>query len=228
MINKDNYIAFFIPYVIICTSLYHIVYWGIFGLNGLALISVSDIIKSAVVPILGSVVGTILGLTLFGSIKSSIKRRGKQRSNLGRPVGWEKFASLVFEAAFYFLIWFIADTLLPQKTLLLAAFLIGNLIHSIIDENWIFAQNFKTVINKHVLLLFFIYFPAFAVVDAIRDANQIWLNKQYKYSVIECKSGSKDTLKLIGYSNEQFVFITKTNKMIYFIKSDSVKLRIKN
>ena len=63
MKELTNFSLLLIPYLTICGALYHISYWQIFDLNGLAFINVIDIIKSSVYPIL-----SILFLTICSNI----------------------------------------------------------------------------------------------------------------------------------------------------------------
>ena len=52
-----------IPYLTACGALYHISYWNTFNINGLSLISVSDILKSTVQP-----VGWVLFILIYNAI----------------------------------------------------------------------------------------------------------------------------------------------------------------
>ena len=74
-----------------------------------------------------------------------------------------------------------------------------------------------------------IYFPLNSVATALSDSNRILNNSKYMYSLKNGKSKNdnyikKDTLKLIGINNDNFIFIDLKNESVYFIKSDTIQL----
>ena len=62
MTDPKNITIFAIPYLTLCAVLYHIAYWDTFNLNGLSYISVSDIIKSSVYPLLSTSTFGLIGI----------------------------------------------------------------------------------------------------------------------------------------------------------------------
>ena len=61
MISNKNFIYYFVPYLTVSCGLYHIVYWACFGLNGLSIISVENIIKTVIASIIITSLTSIFG-----------------------------------------------------------------------------------------------------------------------------------------------------------------------
>lgn len=81
---------YLIPYLTICGALYNIAYWDIFNLDGLSLISITDVIKSSVYPVFTILLAVLYNLTIQnlilpstadGTIKPVLKK-GISNTNL--------------------------------------------------------------------------------------------------------------------------------------------------
>lgn len=227
MINSKNYLPIVIPYLLICCSLYHLTYWSVFDINGLSLISVSNLVKSAVQPILISFIGTTIALFLvhkfFNKKLDSFTAEAPTPSG---KEGWVLLGKVIGSLAiFSFVVWLLI-LWNPYGKWQIILFMLGNLFYIFIKEDVIFSAEFKPHFQKSFLLMFMIYFPCFSIGAALEDADKIQDNKHYLYTVSKTFTNtlSPDTLKLLGTTDEYFIFLSLDNKKRVFIKSDTINL----
>jgi hypothetical protein len=230
MLNTKNYIFFALPYLTVVCSLYHLVYYSFFGLNGLALISVGEIIKSALYPILLSFLFTSLGIFIAHKFLN-LSTKQKKTDN-AKPTKSNIFLKFIFLLIFNSFFLFILDLIFDEINYVLVAFAFGNILFGLLDTERLISKEIEVYIDKEFLLMLLIYLPCFSIATAIQDAYKIITNKSYKYSVTKSNntdnSGTNnDTLKFIGMSEQNFLFTDLKNQKIYFIKSDSLVLQKK-
>jgi hypothetical protein len=227
MINSKNWIAILIPYFLLCCCLYHLTYWGSFDINGLSLISISNLIKSAIQPVIASFVGTFLGLLiayLIGSKKLKIAMSDEE--DLQRKIkGWLALLVPAMLCLFIFLI----IKFNPAFKWLLISFVLGSMAYAYINGDMLFAKSFKPVLNKELLLMFMIYFPIFSTATGLEEAEDISCNYNYQYMIARNSTThtASDTLKYLGKADDYFIFVTVDNEKQVYIKADTIVLERK-
>jgi hypothetical protein len=82
MINSKNYWIIIIPYITICCGLYHLCYWNCFDLNGLSFISLSDIVKSAIQPLMFAIVANLFSFLILSGIIKTDKEKNKLKHSI--------------------------------------------------------------------------------------------------------------------------------------------------
>ncbi len=223
MISNKNFIYYFVPYLTVSCGLYHIVYWACFGLNGLSIISVENIIKTVIASIIITSLTSIFGYY----ITHKIFKRNFETHKLSNKK--ELIIRSIELLIIYSIIYYIFFLINKSNSFELAAFFLSLIIIDWIKVDYVFEKSFKTFINKEICLLMLIYFPLNSVATALSDSNRILNNSKYMYSLKNGKSKNdnyikKDTLKLIGINNDNFIFIDLKNESVYFIKSDTIQL----
>jgi len=230
MINSKTFIGFSIPYITIVCSLYQLIYYGLFGLNGLVFVSVGNIIKSAAYPMLLTFLfasfGAFIGHRLINLLKKPKHNDNSKITISEVPV---KFLFLLlFNSIFVALVYFIFGEL----NYVLIAFAIGNAFCGVIDFDMLINNDIGKYIDKEFLVMLLVYLPLFSGATAFQNALNIRDNRSYKYSTVnnnsDCTTILKvDTIKLIGMTEERFIFTDINNEKIYFIKSDTMVLHTK-
>ena len=227
MKDLKNIPLFLIPYLTLCGALYHLTYWDTFNLNGLAVISLSDIIKSSVSPVFTILFTVVYNLTIQNLIlpsnadpKSNALPKNRV-SNIILLVSYV-IASLLVAIIFYLikykspdrLVWFgLLNALFPSIYLINNGFLKGQFI----SER-----------ARRLAIDLIVFIPVVAYYTGKYKSELIYQNLQYKYSINAdldnniIRSTSSDTLKFIGNTEKHFVFTDLSNSKIFFIKSDNV------
>jgi hypothetical protein len=220
MLNSKNYIFVITPYLFFCCGLYQMTYWSLFDLDGLKLLSVTDIVKSAISPLIIKLISISLGFYVAVDIYSKMKANcAKNISDIDKKKIRQSVAPLIVVVLLICAIGvFVPNSLMDQKMLFTAM-----LIYIITDINWVFASDFNPVFDKRFLLMLLIYFPCITISEAFGDANKILENKSFSYTIVQ-SSKKIDTLKFIGLSNELFIFTTLKNEKNVFIKSDTITI----
>lgn len=233
MLNKQNYIAILIPYLTICCGFYHLIYWGQFGLNGLALITISDIIKSAagylalaILFALGVALGYEIANRKVLKKKNKIAPETENENYTFLGVAIDIFFTGVIPVLFFILLNYFFNFSRLNFFIMITVLIGGSLIE-FVNINFLFAKDFNTRINKKIILLVLIYFPCFSAIIAFDNAMSILDNKSYKYLVRKGEFKNQDTLKFIGITEKNFVFTDMGNKNLYFLQQDSMTLHFK-
>ena len=241
MINNKNFYYIFFTYITFSCSLYHIIYWSVFGLNGLSLVSIDDIIKTSINSIfyvfLSVIIGQLISFIIYKPKNDSLNRK---------DLIVRTFEMIIIFSAAIFILNYFYNTNNLQLYLIFAT----NIIIEWINVDVIFDKEFKIKIHKKIIIYMILYFPISTIGTAIVDSTNIYYNKDYMYSLIITKniqhktcnksdkrkdniSGEKkyflnestiDTLKFLGRNNDSFIFTDLKNMKIFFIKNDTIKL----
>lgn len=241
MINNKNFYYIFFTYITFSCSLYHIIYWSVFGLNGLSLVSIDDIIKTSINSIFYVFLSVIIGLLI-----PFIIYKPKNESLNRKELIFRTFEMIIFFSAAIFILNYFGNRDNIQLSLIFATYIIIEWI----NVDVIFDKEFKITINKKIIIYMILYFPLSTIGTAIVDSTNIYSNKEYMYSLIITKNiqhktcnksdirkdllsgekkyflnGSKiDTIKYLGRNNDSFIFTDLKNMKIFFIKNDTIEL----
>lgn len=225
MKELTNFSLLLIPYLTICGALYHISYWQIFDLNGLAFINVIDIIKSSVYPILSILFLTIcsnifflfvdpFGFYLFDSEGANTKVGKLLNTNVGIKLSifiWLTLLSSFFVFDLNTGRWYVFGTLasVPPAIILHNSEILSG-----------FAKNLKI---RFLIFQILVYLPVFAFATGKYESETIFRNGKYKYIEKLSKNKSKvDTLKVLGMTDKYIVLSNLKNSEIIFLKSDKI------
>lgn len=226
MIKSNNYYYWFISYITITSSIYHIVYWSYFNLNGLSLISVTDIVKSSIYPLL---ITSFLFIILT-SISTFFYHK-KIESKIESPIKKVRRGALILNISSLIFLVIISYNFPEMRFMIIITYLIGIFYGiCIFFQDKIFDLSFKTTLSKRIIILIFVPLPLISSYIGHRDAKQILDNSNFQFTTIpsEINPPIKDTLKFIGISNDKYVFINFNNSKVYFIKSDTLQIEFKN
>jgi hypothetical protein len=239
MINNKNFYYIFFTYITFSCSLYHIIYWNEFGLNGLSLVSIDDLIKTAINSIFYVFLSVIIGLSIPFIIYKP------KNESLNRK---ELIVRTIEMIIFYSIVIIIFNCFGNPNNLQISLIFAPSIIIEWINVDVIFDKEFKITINKNIIIYMILYLPLGTIGTAIVDSTNIYSNKEYMYSLIisktiqhktcdkspkhdisreknhflnECKI---DTLKYLGRNNDSFIFTDLKNIKIFFIKNDTIEL----
>lgn len=237
MINSKNFLTYFIIYITICCGLFHLIYWGEFNIDAAPYISIQDIIKSAFQPLskpfIFTFIGTYFALRIFKYfVKYSEKTNpSEQKPKDKRPTILSRiFVFLIFFFIFFFIFKFIDSISLNNKFLLLEIFLYI-FVNIFFDINLLFDNAFKPIFDKEFIVMFIIYFACNSISTAYEKAEPINSNSSYQYIVLEKhitdKRTKRDTMKLVGISDQNYVFTNMINTQTLVLKADTIILHRK-
>lgn len=230
--HMKNFVLIASFFLSICGSIYTMIFWGLFGLNGLSYINFSNIVSASLYPI---VHGTILPLMIF-FILLIIPFVNKIVNN-DKNYNLINIINLAIENLSFRKQMIIACLALLLVSSYMAYILINLRAYSILSIvlilpslfiNLIFSVKFKYYFSSLKFSIFFLAIFIFlsCILNPYVESNKILDNKEYHYTLI-FKENQLDTLKLIGNSDDRFVFINRTNETITFIKSDTLTLKFK-
>jgi hypothetical protein len=209
-------------------------YWDRFGLNGLLYISISDIIKSAVQPILYSFGNAVIiqvflnyGLELDKAFPSG----GGQNTKVGKLLNSPKVNFVVK------LIWVLAVVLLyyyqdEKNVWSFWVYLTACPIWLFLLSTPLF-DKIENIRARSIIVQSMVLLPLFSLALGRRDSLLVYNNVRYKFALKHSYRNNKeliDTMKLIGVSSESLFFTDLHNSAYYMIgkKSDTLILYNKN
>jgi hypothetical protein len=225
--DPKNIPLFLIPYLTLCGALYHLTYWDTFNLNGLAFISLSDIIKSSVYPVFTILFTVVYNLTIQNLILPS---NVDPKLNAPPKKGVSNMALLISYIIASFLVVIILYLIKyksPDKLIWFG--LLNALFPSIyLINNGFLKGQFISERARRLAIDLIVFIPVVAYYTGKYKSELIYQNLQYKYSINAdiyhniIRSTSSDTLKFIGNTEKHFVFTDLNNSKIFFIKSDNI------
>lgn len=243
MKDIKNITIYSLGYFTACGGLYHIGYWGKFGINGLEYISISDIIKSFVYPFV------IFGLLYFAwyLLGPIVIDYLIPTENLVNPIPEEKvgkvskankffhsklfyclsfvmwfalvIVTFIYARQITWFIWVSFTALLPLIVLMRSNFLRNQV------------ENNKT---RSYLINVLVALPLISFATGRYYSDRIYYNESFKYILKEksiahdsIMTKSKDTLKFLG-KTENFLFFSDMDNsrtlMLNIGSADSIEL----
>lgn len=210
-----------IPYLTICGALYHISYWETFGLNGLSFISASDILKSAIYPIMKSFY-LILPLTIGQFVAN------KNKILFEDDIIFDKS----WQLKLFYMIWF-ATTIYIYYSDIEIKWQILPFIASILPaiylfESKIFNDIILTPSNRFSIIYLLIFILIFSFTSGKHHSENILNNHSFQYvkikqspteQIVNIKS---DTLKFLGSSEQNLYLLNMNNSEILIIKNNNI------
>ncbi len=226
-----------IPFFIMNGFLYHLAYWGDFGLNGLSYISFSDVLKSSIYPIVSTSFLNFLLLLItlsFGFVMARKRvKKGTFSNNPREELMSDPNLSLQTKKDMINArqIGFMIGWLIMLFSLVLNYSKTGSLIYiplviaTIGPLSMVYSQLVCLYIPNillRLLILFFVpYLPLTSLFSGIQNADDIKNNISYDY-IINLTKQKADTLKLLGITEKYFIFSDFKNTQIMMIKADKI------
>lgn len=218
MLDSLNKFAVFIGfYLIVCGGLYHLSFWDTFDINGLTLISSTDILKDSLYQLLdfnyilyfGYFIVVFFGLVFFSADKnwSFIKLSA--------------FLGFISPFAFlYCILKYEKIFIAIPKPIMLGVFFIF-----LSGFSFTYLTNYIKIDIKSVN--YYIKFPLFILpllaFLAGKDSSQkIFNNQEYLYTTSEYSDSIIDTLKLIAKTNSYHIFTDLKNSQLKIINNNSI------
>lgn len=211
-------IALIIPYVFLCSGLYHIAFWTPFQINILTFLDITDIIKSIILPFLYSSFASIAYLVIlympsyetFSGI--NIKDR---KQNKSMNIVW----SLVRISYSILIMFFLLVDESKWKGLYVPWIITPALYYivvKVIFNNVVIKQNRE----KFFVVLILVFLPLFCFHTGTYNARKIFQNKEFDYSdnIVHNK-----VLKYLSKTTNHYVFVSIDNSEKYFFSLQEVK-----
>jgi hypothetical protein len=251
MINRPNAIFALTSFITLCACFYQIVFWGFFELNGLEMTSISDILQITIIHLIKTLLNTILIFCALSPLHIWLSRIWDIKckpaidrffnlsiDNENQDVSiTDNFNFCTF--IFLFLT-FTAITLLIFITFFQSSclFLFPSVVSSVfflysvrVSEVLLKDSIVGGTTNKMIISSACVFMFIDSGLSGYTASKDVIENKSFKYTVIvpnhniQTKTAKNDTIKFLGFkSSGEFVFISKDNREIYFIKSDTIKL----
>lgn len=212
MKDYKSLLIFFIPYFTVCGSLYHIAFWSTFKINGLSYIGTSDIIKSAVVPIISFFLLFALGKFISEIVFSSEKilpSGGGRNTNLGKRLnsGIGIKLNLLLWIFLVFYLYFKNNVNIWYSW----AIITGIAPSIFLDRIGFLSEQITNWTSRKTIIWTIVYIPIFSFASGKYESQLIHKNIEYKYTTKTKQNATKD-----GYQTDTLKFIAKTEKEVFF------------
>ncbi len=231
--QMKNFVLIASFFLTFCGSIYTMIFWALFGLNGLSYINFSNIVSASLYPIVHGTVGPLLFFFILLLIPFAIlQMRDDSKFNLSKNLIIPALENLSFRRQMIFIgvAMLLVSSYMAYILINLRAYGILSmvLIPPSLMISAIFFVKFKYYFSSLRFSIFFlaIFILLSCILNPYLESNKILDNREYQYTVM-FKENQVDTLKLIGNSEDRFVFINHSNETITFIKSDTLTLKFK-
>jgi len=225
MTDLKKIALYILPFITICGALYHISFWNTYNMNGLSLISISDIIKAAVYPIFGSICIIIYQAIMFNYIVPTFGKDKPYRkgiSNLSLTI-------LYFSLFIISLIIILIFKLNNVKCIFFYGFITYFFLSVYLSNNNYFKSIFDTENFRRFFIDILVAVPLICFLGGKYNSQLIYQNIQYKY-IISSDIGknntlktTSDTLKLVGIVENFLVFSPLDNSTLIFTNKSEIK-----
>ena len=220
-----------IPYLTLSAGLYQLTYWSKFDINGLEFISISDLLKSSIYPIIITfvfiVIGIILGEGIFrfdDKLKSGEGRQTKVGKALNSKIG------LTILILTWILLLYILYNFGNVYRWIIWAFLFSAVPTTLLDRLGLWQNQFDNNIIRLWAIRIMIYIPVFSFCAAKINSETIYENIRYEYVsgknitdyISKVPIRETDTLKYLGMTDKYLHFTTPDNEEKYFVKKDKL------
>ena len=212
-----------IPYLTICGTLYHVAYWGKFNLNGLMLISASDIVKYATLPILPSFLLAAIQM-FFWQYVFRMDTLYPPAPAPGNKPRIENFKHHKLLTSGLLLTWAAMSVLLYVIDLNTIrwtawAYLTSVPIPIFLARNGFLERQIANDKFRMITVTLLVLLPLLAFARGKEDSEYIYKNEGYQY--ILPHSEKTDTLKYLGMTQEKIVFTDMRNSRIIILSASN-------
>lgn len=228
MKENTNISLLFLTYITISGALYHLTFWQTFDLNGLSLINITDIVKSAFFPVFPLLI-SIASYIFFNNIPLQKIREvegvnneellNKGISNFSIIITFIILQLLIAIAFTYF------DIYNPDKYCFYCLVVYLVIIIYLINNN-VFNSYFISENKRRFTICITVAIPLVSYYSGKYDSAEIYQNLKYKYTLNVGQTPnlvqSIDTLKFLGVTDKNYIYTDLKNSKIILLKSDNI------
>lgn len=224
----NSYFLITYIYFTVIGGLYLWLYWGYFGINIYEFISLNEIMKLSIYPVIAGsvfvVVGAILGEILRGD---SLPDGGGKDTSVGKFLN---NARPVFKVLWIVAVIVLFTIKLPSEFLLvLGPFIVGP-IWLRRNELSFLVEQIPNERTRSTVVWLLLLLPFYVCYSAKSNANNILNNKKYNFIELNIPAtegtsvpNKKDKLKLLGYVDQNLFLLFNDNKSVVIVKMDKVQ-----
>ncbi len=220
-------------YLFICGSLYLIGFWSTFEIDIFSIISIYDIPKSFVFPLLVSQGAYLLNYLTSGVLDLNDERENKNffiTMNEGLPL-WKKLPLVAITSIRMWLIYIVGGmTLLIKRPYTNSAYwaissfaIVYFLLHQFVNIEWLKREIPSSKMRAYLgHLIIFLPISCFSIAKI--KSLEIYNNKCDIHFVTNLPKPSCDSiskLKLLGFAGDIIVVSTEDNKNVFFFNKDN-------
>lgn len=205
--NSKIYTLITISFFTFCAGLYHLAYWQMFGINGIAVITFSNFIKSFIYPVCTVILASIF-LSIY--VKSIPKVVPVKKISWSFAPLLNILIALINLAAF---LYFIYENN-PRQWIILPLIL-GSFFSIALYNSNIIPDDMPKIFREY-LALFIVYIPLLSFGYGMFNGQNIFYRKEYDYCLNFGRN--KDTLKYLGNTGECLIFTSMDNSRNYFVQ----------
>ncbi|MBS1689705.1 MAG: hypothetical protein JSS96_13335 [Bacteroidetes bacterium] len=215
-----------LPFLAVCGGLYNIAFWGTFKLNGLEFLDLSMLIRSFLYPFL-----SYMGSYIIGGIVSALITSNKFDYSNSENTNFAQIYNSKWGLGIATTIWMGLSYLFYNYGTVLRwyiwAAITGIPIALFLYHQGIFKAAFTS--NKIRLTFWFATMLVFTFSFAMGKYNGELIKDNYTYKYLAddsvtamLKLSNKDTVKLIGITDQKIILTDKKNERIFIIRSEKI------
>ncbi len=231
MISKSNALFVFTAYLTFCCCVYQILYWYPFGINGLEMISFSDIVQTTLIRLSWTFLSCLLS---FGCIQLLIfinpKHDREYKTFYPKTFILNIVVVIIISVVFFK---FIDIKFWSLALSFFISFTAGSIGYF---NKIIYNKELGTTMSKTIISCACMFIGIDSALTGYKDSSLIEYNISFKYAEIaqsqvqnkvnKTARSKLRIIKFIGFkSSGEFVFVSIDNKDIYFIKNDTIVLK---
>lgn len=224
-------LLYLIPYLTLSAGLYQLTYWSKFDINGLEFISISEILKLSIYPIIITFVFVIIGIIIGGILfrfDNILKSGEGRKTKVGKALN-SKLGLSITIIVWIALVYFFYDYGNVYRWIIWA-FIFSVVPTTFLDRLGLWNDYFENKSIRLWVIRILIYIPVFSFSAGKINSETIYENINFEYvSGMNIKNyvdklpiNETDTLKYLGMTDKYLHFITKDNKEKYFIMRDKI------
>jgi hypothetical protein len=225
MNDLKNFSIWTIPFLTICAGLYHLAYWDTFDINGLAYISLGDVIKSFLYPFISAVIMFYIGIIIanFFMPKQFFPEGDGSKTKIGKVLNSRWCIEILL------LLWLILIYLLYNHgqvyRWVLWGFVTGYVPWLYLNKIGFLSTTFLNNRIRNAFLIVIIYLPIYSFSSGKINSEMVKNNIKYEL-ITEIKSDSidkpTDTLKLLGFTGNHYFITNLKNQYTLIIASEKI------
>jgi hypothetical protein len=225
MNDLKNFSIWAIPFLTICAGLYHLAYWDTFNINGLAYISLGDVIKSFLYPFISAIIMFVVGIIIgnFLMPKKLFPEGEGSKTKIGKIINSTWFIEILL------LTWLILIYLLYKYgsvyRWIFWGFITGYVPWLYLNKIGFLSASFPNSRIRNGVLVVIIFLPIYSFSSGKINSEMVKDNIKYEF-ITEIKSTSidnqSDTLKLIGFTGNHYFISNLKNQYTLILESEKI------
>ncbi len=218
--NLKFYLLVVVSFVTFCAGLFHLAYWQVFGIDGIAIVSISEFIKSFIYPVCSSLLFTVFILLWVSAIPKVVPVKKTLENGSFTSLLLNMLLTLFNGCSYSYFLW-VGD---PRQWLV-GPFVYGGFFIIAVNNSKVLLKTIQDQALRQYVLMAIVYLPLISFGMGKYKAGNIFYKKEYDYTITDVSRN--DTLKYLGNSGTHFIFTSMDNSKNYFIntsKADTLVL----